>query len=303
MMLDEKFGILEEQEKYDTNTYTLGRIGRHHVVIACRPEGQYGTTSATSVANNMMRTFGESLRIGLLVGISSGAPSAEHDIRLGDVVVSRPESSHGGIIQYDMRKILRGGVTQLIGSLSCPPKPLLLNAVALMRAAEFCDDPQYPLYLQEAIERTERTRKTSSRPDINLDRLFRTEYAHVDNTTSCCDQCPVEWEEKRITREDDDPHVHYGTMASGNTLIEDGKTRDAIRKATGALCFVMEAAGLMMDFPCLVIRGISDYADCHKNTKWQGYAALAAAAYAKELLSYVPKGVNQGSLITDICRK
>ena len=47
------------------------------------------------------------------------------------------------------------------------------------------------------------------------------------------------------------------------------------------LCFKMEAAGLMDDFPCLVVRGICDYADSHKNKQWQGYAAATAAAYAK----------------------
>ncbi|CAG7935662.1 unnamed protein product [Penicillium nalgiovense] len=50
----------------------------------------------------------------------------------------------------------------------------------------------------------------------------------------------------------------------------------------------MEAAGLMNDFPCLVIRGICDYADSHKNKEWQGYAAIAVAAYAKELVLVVP---------------
>lgn len=50
----------------------------------------------------------------------------------------------------------------------------------------------------------------------------------------------------------------------------------------------MEAAGLMNDFPCLVIRGICDYADAHKNKEWQGYAAMAVAAYAKELVLVVP---------------
>lgn len=46
----------------------------------------------------------------------------------------------------------------------------------------------------------------------------------------------------------------------------------------------MEAAGLMDNFPCLVIRGICDYADSHKNKRWQPYAAATAAAYAKDLL-------------------
>ena len=56
----------------------------------------------------------------------------------------------------------------------------------------------------------------------------------------------------------------------------------------GVLCFEMEAAGLMNDFPCLVIRGISNYSDTHANAEWNGYAALAAAAYAKELLKVMP---------------
>jgi len=56
----------------------------------------------------------------------------------------------------------------------------------------------------------------------------------------------------------------------------------------GVLCFEMEAAGLMNSFPCLVIRGICDYADSHKNKKWQAYAAATAAACAKEVLSVIP---------------
>lgn len=46
----------------------------------------------------------------------------------------------------------------------------------------------------------------------------------------------------------------------------------------------MGAAGLMNSFPCLVIRGICNYSDSHKNDDWQDYAAATAAAYAKELL-------------------
>jgi len=54
------------------------------------------------------------------------------------------------------------------------------------------------------------------------------------------------------------------------------------------MCVEMEAAGLMDSFPCLVIRGICDYADSHKNKKWRPYAAAAAAAYMRELLSVIP---------------
>jgi nucleoside phosphorylase len=49
----------------------------------------------------------------------------------------------------------------------------------------------------------------------------------------------------------------------------------------------MEAAGLVDNFPCIVIQGICDYADSHKNKGWQEHAAAIAAAFAKELLEYV----------------
>ncbi|KAJ6103901.1 hypothetical protein N7486_004123 [Penicillium sp. IBT 16267x] len=105
VMLDERFGILDVQDPSDSNTYTLGRIGKHHIVIACLPGGQYGTTSAATVANNMVRTFSKSLRVGLMVGVGGGIPSAAHDIRLGDVVISCPEGTSGGVLQYDMGKV------------------------------------------------------------------------------------------------------------------------------------------------------------------------------------------------------
>jgi hypothetical protein len=71
--------------------------------------------------------------------------------------------------------------------------------------------------------------------------------------------------------------------------MKDGNTRDRLSsELSGVLCFEMEAAGLMNSFPCLVIRGICDYADSHKNKGWQPYAAAAAAAYGKTLLSIIP---------------
>ena len=70
--------------------------------------------------------------------------------------------------------------------------------------------------------------------------------------------------------------------------MKDGQTRDRLAQGSGVLCFEMEAAGLMDQLPCLVIRGISDYSDSHKNKKWQGYAALTAATYGKMILSVVP---------------
>jgi nucleoside phosphorylase len=83
--------------------------------------------------------------------------------------------------------------------------------------------------------------------------------------------------------------LHYGTIASGNQVIRSAAERDQVSaELGGVLCFEMEAAGLMDSFPCLVIRGICDYADSHKNKRWQVYAAGMAAVYAKGLLSVIP---------------
>lgn len=70
--------------------------------------------------------------------------------------------------------------------------------------------------------------------------------------------------------------------------MRDGLQRDLLAQEHKILCFEMEAAGTFNDFPCLVIRGISDYSDSHKNDKWHGYAAAVAAAYARELFNHMP---------------
>ena len=97
-------------------------------------------------------------------------------------------------------------------------------------------------------------------------------------------------EVQRDPRDTTYPEIHYGTIASGNTLVKDATARDQIVADVGedCICFEMEAAGLMNHFPCLVIRGICDYSDSHKNKEWQGYAAMAAAAYTKDLLYRIP---------------
>lgn len=51
--------------------------------------------------------------------------------------------------------------------------------------------------------------------------------------------------------------------------MKHGGTRDKLARKFGIVCFEMEAAGLINDLPCLVIRGICDYADSHKNKEWQ----------------------------------
>lgn len=130
-MLDEIHQKLY-QDPQDHNHYTFGKIGEHNVVIACLAFGRTGLVSATEVAMEMKLSF-KSIRFGLMVGVGGGVPSEEVDIRLGDVVVSRPFMNHPGMIQYDLSKTGPSGQNVRTGSLNFPPQ-ILLNALTAMEA-------------------------------------------------------------------------------------------------------------------------------------------------------------------------
>ncbi|KAI9705674.1 MAG: hypothetical protein M1820_005084 [Bogoriella megaspora] len=269
--------VLDEEYKWgpstaDSNIYTFGRIGDHGIAIACLPAGRYGTSSAAAVASPMMSTF-PNLRSCLMVGIGGGVPSGEADIRLGDVVVSRPMNNCPGVVQYDMGKRLANGQLQRVGALA-PPSSKLLQATAKLQTN------QSTVLLSSHLSESPRRPKSE-------DVLFTATYKHVSGKT--CSNCLMDRSIQRALRYSNKPYVHYGIIASGNLVVKDGMERERLKDdIEGIRCFEMEAAGLMNDFPCLVIRGICNYADTHKNKEWQSHAAGVAAAYAKELLAVVP---------------
>jgi nucleoside phosphorylase len=130
------------------------------------------------------------------------------------------------------------------------------------------------------------------RPAAGTDRLYGVGFIHPYTDQPCevvCTNTAAHLVHRNARMEnEDDPMVHYGLIASADRLMEDAHVRDALAREEEVLCFKMEAAGLMDHFPCLVIQGVCDYSDTHKNDIWQGYAAATAAAYAKELLRVIP---------------
>lgn len=120
-MLDEIHDPLPTNR--DHNSYTLGRISGHNVVIATMP--QPGNNAAATTATQLLNDF-PSIRFSLLVGIGGGVP-VEADVRLGDVVVSQPTAIFGGIVQYDIGKCEEGGQFRRIGFLNKPPPVLSAN--------------------------------------------------------------------------------------------------------------------------------------------------------------------------------
>ena len=283
-MLDERHNHLQ-QNPCDHNTYILGRIRNHNVVLACLPTGVPGTLSAARVADQMRWTFG-GIRFGLMVGVGGGVPSEKNDIRLGDIVVSQPTGQSGGVIQYDFGKTVQEGRFKPTGSLNRPPD-VLLTALANLQSKHIMEDHELAKYISEMLTRYPKMTNQFARPDMQQDSLYDAEYdQNMEHAT--CLQCDTSRLMRREPRTSENPFIHYGLIASGNQVMRHGATRERLRRELDVLCFEMEAAGLMDEFPCLVIRGICDYADSHKNKQWQGYAAAAAAAYAKELLSVVP---------------
>jgi nucleoside phosphorylase len=300
-MLDEEYEMIARQDVQDNNCYLLGRIHQHNVVIACMPEGVDGLVSAATVAKDMARTF-PALRIGLMVGIGGGIPNLSKgiDIRLGDVVVSKPVKSWGGVVQYDKGKAKEEGKFKVKGQLNQPPN-LLLKTLTLLSAHHAMRPSKISTYMNDAIERNPMIKESGFTFPVESDRFYCS--TCNQDMESLADKCKG-FHTKRKQRKNNDPVIHYGIIASGNQVVKDAAVRDRLRDEFNALCVEMEAAGLMNEFPCLVIRGICDYADSHKSDAWHSYAAMAAAAFAKELLLHVsPAQASQEKPILQVIGK
>ncbi|KAL6789740.1 ankyrin repeat-containing domain protein [Trichoderma sp. SZMC 28012] len=303
----------------DPNAYTLGSVGKHNIAIACLPEGRYGNNAAATAAAHMVSTF-PSLRFGLMVGIGGGVPS--NGIRLGDVVVSKPDSCFPGVIQWDLGKIEQGGIIEHTGSLNNPPTALLTTLAKLKTKREM-EGSQMPSHLAAMGEKWPNLVAKYTRSESLRDILFADDCPHIEGLSTegstkeaqTCDTETEEEEEEDIKdckfcdlaqarkRKPRATRVHYGLIASGDMVIKDAQFRNRLNERFSGkiLCVEMEAAGLINDFPCLVVRGICDYADSHKNKAWQEYAAAVAAAFAKDLLLVLPAhAVEQMDTVTSI---
>ncbi|KAH6958097.1 ankyrin repeat protein [Fusarium avenaceum] len=293
-MLDEQHPDLPTTAD-DQNTYRLGSISGHNIVFACLPSVMttYSPTAATAMY--MMATF-PLIKWILMVGIGAGVPSNE--VRLGDVVVGTPNNGNPGVIQWDFGKT--HGEIKRTSTLKSPPKSLL-KAFATLKAQDTLEGTKIPECLERLKQLQPRIASSYLQSASLEDVLFEADYKHVtDPEGEGCKLCDKSMIVKREPRE---MLVHHGLIASGNNIMRDARVRDKLNDDLGGnvLCFEMDAVGLGHDFPCLIIRGISDYADSHKNKDWRGHAAFVAAAYAKELLKHLePRDIESEKPVTDL---
>ena len=289
-MLDERWWSTVPSAYGDGNDYTLGRIGEHNVILVGPPRGAQGTVAAAQFVTTIRLTF-PNIKIGLLVGIGGGIPDyPDCDVRLGDVVVGAPEKGPA-VVQYDLGEKTETGF-EIKRVLAKPPGLLLQVVNKVENKSKYIRDGDDGLLKSHLARFTlfPRMKREYEKPSTP-DRLFEPTFAHELQTD--CNTHDSSHEVKRHSRDpNDDIAIHYSTILSGGSVMKSPKDRDMLSaKHNNARCIEMEAAGLMDVFPCLVIRGVSDYADSHKNTTWQGFAAAVAAAYAREILINMPKQV------------
>jgi nucleoside phosphorylase len=253
----------------DPNDYAFGKVpaidgtGHHHVVVALQKKP--ANNSASAVASHLAHSFPHLEHV-LMVGIGGGVPhaaDADKHVRLGDVVVS----DQNGVVQYDHLKVESEQV--LVRSAASPPSAALLGRVRILEAARLAGGCPWEEHIALAIV------EGATRPDTSTDRLF---VAGVETPH------PID-----AYRRSGQPRIHYGPIGSSNALLKDPEIRDALRDKFGVRAIEMEASGIAdgtwtAGLGYIIIRGISDYCDQHKNDVWQGYAAVAAAGYARALI-------------------
>ncbi|UPL02576.1 hypothetical protein LCI18_013510 [Fusarium solani-melongenae] len=253
LMLDEVHDGTPERSAGQTVLYTLGKIASHNVAIAGYPAGEVGIGVSGSMVSEALRDFPK-LEAGILVGIAAGIPSPNRDIRLGDVAVAVPNRDNPGVVGYDLVKVEEDEIR--LKQWQNSTHTLLRSAIASIQVHE-------------------------SRPELSFTR-------HLDVLWRAADfkrPGPAQPSSESLTSNArDGPIAHYGTILSGNGVIKSKKKRDELRDKYGGIAIEMEAAGMTPSLPVAVVRGISDFADSDKNDDWHRYAAVTAAAYAKEML-------------------
>jgi nucleoside phosphorylase len=309
----------DEGKKYgkaprDPNAYTTGVIGEHNVILAHMPN--MGKASASGVAASILSSF-PGIKLALVVGICGGVPYGtdnRDEILLGDIIISQ------ALIQYDFGKQYPEAFKEsntLEDSLSRPSQEIRA-ILAKLKTYHYRQKMQDSIiaYLNDLQQKLPKVKY----PGSERDKLYEALYLHKhreSGTRDACDTCKdgekqicpaalrmtcdeLGCKETRLVArnrlrdaqgppgsefpEEYKPLVHFGKIGSGDTVMKSGEDRDRIAKADGIIAFEMEGAGVWDHFPSIVIKGVCDYADSHKNKEWQNYAAATAAACMKAFL-------------------
>ncbi|KAL2863155.1 uncharacterized protein BJX67DRAFT_384905 [Aspergillus lucknowensis] len=282
-MLDEEHEKLP-QDGRDRNVYVLGTLSRHNVVLASSPVKPKEKISTATVATNILYTF-PAVTLLFSVGIAGGIPSTSHDIRLGDVVIGDPSGTSGSVVKYDFGKETLHGFQRKPGNI-CSAPPEFAAASTIMKHDHRIRHNRIKEFIGGLWQRHPHLGEYR-KPLPETDVLFLPSYDHPHGQHTC-KKCDRNQTVSRLSRGPScQPQIFYGLIASGSRIVRDGGKRDKLAaECGGPVCLDTEAHGLQ-GLPSIIIRGIAHYCDAHTNNSWDGYAAAAAAAVAKEILTYI----------------
>lgn len=319
-MFDETFHVEYHKSVKDPNHYRTGRIGKYNVVLVLLPAMGKGHSAGAAASLNASYT---NLRLALLVGVCGGVPGRHQDggeILLGDVVISNSLVQFDFGKRYPGGLFLRkASAPDSLGRLNKDLRSFLRSLETdrcrsdlEKRTAELLHELQTAQEEDPAGRRGRHAKYTY--PGTAYDKLFQANYRHrhwgsavtccneaetcEDALTEFCKDCNCD-ERYLISRDQlnfkreleqtdplkaQDPMIFIGPVASGDTVMKSGEDRDRITKEEKVIAFEMEGAGVWDEIPCIVIKGVCDYADSHKHKRWQNFSAATAAAAMKALL-------------------
>ncbi|KAI0537061.1 purine and uridine phosphorylase [Xylaria digitata] len=266
----------------DPNAYTTGVMGRHNVVLVHMP-GR-GKVHAAAVAANCRASF-PNIKLAAVVGICGAVPFGPDgsEIVLGDVIISE------GVVQYDLgrrhpdRFVRKDTVSDSLGRPTAEIRSLLSKLKTRYDRKMLQDKLTKHLKVIQHNPGLE-----AQYPGVVNDRLLEATYHHTSEGRSCdeggCSGPLVP--RRRLEQGNTQPKVHFGLVASGDTVMGSGEERDSIARRECVLGFETEGAGIWDSFPCVVIKGVCNYADSHKTKAWQRYAGATAAACLKAFLEF-----------------
>ena len=302
---EKKYGKLPK----DGNSYTTGVIGNHNVVLAYMSD--MGSNNAAIVAQGLRTSF-LGIDLAFIVGVCGVVPihtETRDVITLGDCVIST------AVIQYDLGRQHPNGfkrktsIDDSLGRANLDVRRLIRKLKVPYNKENLTER------LVHHLEALQKAKSNAQYPGVQQDRLFPTTYIHQHQNGETCNDCledvgvctrdcasiGCEGGQARERQQlqsiqalpdgtvsdetiNTQPTIHFGRFGSANTVMKSGSDRDRIAEEGQLAAFEMEGSGIWEVFPTIVIKSACDYADSHKNKKWQPYAAATAAAGLKALL-------------------
>ncbi|KAE8319024.1 hypothetical protein BDV41DRAFT_285697 [Aspergillus transmontanensis] len=310
----DKYGDVYGKHPRDDNSYTVGTIGKHNVVLCYMPE--MGKASAASVATSMKFSYPE-VSLALVVGVCGGVPllpSSNTPIFLGDVIISHAVVRYDYGRQYPDGFKRKGSVPDTLGRPNRKIRTLLRQLQTSMARSDLQND------ISQYLEVLQRSEPRWQYPGKACDVLFDASYHHKHHQQATSLKClcfnsespgqicqeaqesscnSIKCDENRIIRrrpsDAAEASIHIGTIASSDMVMKSGEHRDKLAKDEDVAGFDMEGAGVWDELPCIIIKGVCDYADSHKDKKWQAYAAATGASSAKAFLRYWNPASSEGA--------